>query len=132
MAGLNRYIAATKDNAKKMYDAGFGINYTPKCTRRVQYFVGILGKYMAYNYQSIVDTTNNQYKYKDANAYQLAIMVTNGWVFRVTPNFNFKFFASVGAPINSTQLETTASDGRKIDFSHYPKIYLGYCFGYRF
>jgi hypothetical protein len=132
MAGLNRYIAATKDNAKKMYDAGFGINYTPKCTRRVQYFVGILGKYMAYNYQSIVDTTNNQYKYKDANAYQLAIMVTNGWVFRVTPTFNFKFFASVGAPINSTRLETSDSDGNKVDFSNYPKIYLGYCFGYRF
>ena len=132
MAGLNAFIASTKDNAKKKYDAGFGINFMPRNTRRVQYFVGLLGKYMAYDYQSIVDTTNNQYKYKQASAYQLAIMVTNGWVFKVTPNFNFKFFASVGAPINSTRLETTDSDGQKVDFSNYPKIYLGYCFGYRF
>ena len=132
MAGLNAFIASTKDNAKKKYDAGFGINFMPRNTRRVQYFVGLLGKYMAYDYQSIVDTTNNQYKYKQASAYQLAIMVTNGWVFKVTPNFNFKFFASVGAPINSTRLETTGSDGQKVDFSNYPKIYLGYCFGYRF
>ena len=132
MAGLNAFIASTKDNAKKKYDVGFGINFMPRNTRRVQYFVGLLGKYMAYDYQSIVDTTNNQYKYKQANAYQLAIMVTNGWVFKVTPNFNFKFFASVGAPINSTRLETTDSDGQKVDFSNYPKIYLGYCFGYRF
>lgn len=132
MAGLNAFIAGTKDNAKKKYDAGFGINYTPRSTKRVQYFVGVLGKYMAYDYQSVVDTTNNQYKYKQANAYQLAIMVTNGWVFRVTPTFNFKFFASVGVPINSTRLETTDSDGQKVDFSNYPKVYLGYCFGYRF
>lgn len=132
MGGLNAFIAGTKDNAKKKYDAGLGINFTPRSTKRVQYFVGILGKYMAYDYQSIVDTTNNQYKYKQANAYQLAIMVTNGWVFRVTPSFNFKFFASVGAPINSTRLETTDSEGQKVDFSNYPKIYLGYCFGYRF
>ncbi len=132
MAGLNAFIAGTKDNAKKKYDAGFGINYTPRSTKRVQYFVGLLGKYMSYDYQSVVDTVNNQYKYKQANAYQLAIMITNGWVFRVTPNFNFKFFASVGAPINSTRLETTDSDGQKVDFSNYPKVYLGYCFGYRF
>lgn len=132
MAGLNAFIASTKDNAKKKYDAGFGINFMPRNTRRVQYFVGLLGKYMGYDYQSIVDTANNQIKYKKADAYQIAIMVTNGWVFKVTPNFNFKFFASIGKPINSTRLEISNNDGTKTDLSNYPKVYLGYCFGYRF
>jgi len=132
MGVLNSFIADTKDNAKKKYDAGLGINYMPKNTKRVQYFVGVLGKYMSYNYKNIIDTTNNQKKYADASAYQLAIMLTNGWVYRISPFFNFKIFASIGVPINSTNLEKTNSHGTISDYTHSPKIYLGYCFGYRF
>ncbi len=132
MGGLNAFISSTKDAAKKKYDAGAGINFMPSSKRRVQYFVGVLAKYMAYNYQQVVDTTNNQYKYKTADAYQLSIMLSNGLIFKVTPNFNFKFFGSIGGSINSTPLETTDTEGNKVNFSNYPKIYLGYCFGYRF
>lgn len=131
MGGLNLYIADAKDGAKKKFDAGFGINYMPRNTKRVQYFVGVLTKYMAYDYLNVVDTTNNQKNYRKENAYQLAILVTNGWVYRVTPNFNFKIFASIGGQINSTPLEVTNSIGTR-NYGNYPKIYLGYCFGYRF
>ncbi len=124
MGGLNLFIRDSKDNAKKKYDAGLGINYMPRNTKRVQYFVGLLGKYMAYDYLRVTDTTNNQKNYQKASAYQLAIMLSNGWIFRVSPNFNFKLFGSFGVPINSTEL--------KPQYRGVPKVYLGYCFGYRF
>jgi hypothetical protein len=132
MGVLNSFISDTKDNAKKNYDVGLGINYMPKNTKRVQYFIGVLGKYMSYNYKNVIDTINNQKKYADASAYQLAIMLTNGWVYRISPFFNFKIFGSIGVPINSTNLQTTNSLGNIRDYTHSPKIYLGYCFGYRF
>jgi hypothetical protein len=124
MGGLNILIADSKDNAKKKYDAGFGINFMPRNTKRVQYFVGLLGKYMAYDYKNVIDTTNNQKHFENASGSQLAIMLTNGWTFRVSPVFNFKIFGSFGVPINVPEL-----DKRYIGF---PKVYLGYCFGYRF
>lgn len=132
MGGLNGFINDAKDNAKKKYDLGFGINFMPRATRRVQYFVGLLGKYMAYDYRKVVDTTNNQINYQKASAYQVSIMISNGLIFKVTPNFNFKVFVSIGGQINSTPLETINSNGSKINYSNYPKGYLGYCFGYRF
>jgi hypothetical protein len=131
MGGLNFFIRDAKDGAKKKYDAGVGINYMPKNTKRVQYFVGLLTKYMAYDYLKVLDATNNQKNYQKESAYQVAILITNGWVYRVTPNFNFKIFGSIGGQINSTPLEVTNSTG-KVNYSSYPKVYLGYCFGYRF
>ncbi|MBI3518998.1 MAG: hypothetical protein HY062_06530 [Bacteroidetes bacterium] len=124
MGGLNAFIADSKDDAKKKYDAGFGINFMPRNTKRVQYFVGLLGKYMSYSYLKVIDTSNNQKNYEKANAYQMAIMVSNGWVFRVSPSFNFKIFGAIGVPINSTDLKPA--------YRGAPKAYIGYCFGYRF
>ena len=131
IGALNLFIRDSKDGAKKKYDAGFGINYMPRNTKRVQYFVGLLGKFMAYDYLDVIDTTNNQKNYQKASASQVAIMISNGWVFRVTPNFSFKVFGSIGAQINSTPLVTFNSNG-KVNYGDYPKVYLGYCFGYRF
>ncbi|MES2566559.1 MAG: hypothetical protein V4565_06820 [Bacteroidota bacterium] len=124
MGGLNAFIADSKDNAKKKYDLGLGISFMPRNTKRVQYFVGLLGKYMSYDYQNVIDTTNNQKNYEKASAFQMAVMLTNGWVFRVSPNFNFKLFGAIGAPGNSVAL--------KSQYTGVPKVYLGYCFGYRF
>lgn len=132
MVGLNDFIVSAKDNAKKKYDIGFGINYMPKNTKRIQYFVGFLGKYMSYTYKDLVSITNNQKIYANASASQLGLMITNGWLYRISPFFNFKFFFSIGAPINSTSLEYTNEKGEKINNTHSPKLYLGYCFGYRF
>lgn len=124
MGALNAMIFDSYPKSKKLYDAGLGINFMPRNTKRVQYFVGLLGKYMAFNYQNIVDSTNNQFRYETAQGYQMAIMISNGWVYRISPNFNFKVFGSFGFPINSPEV--------KPEYRGAPKAYLGYCFGYRF
>jgi hypothetical protein len=135
MGALNAAIFDSRDGAKKNYDVGLGINLMPKTTKRVQYFAGILGKYMSYNYKNIIDTTNNQLKYENAKGFQLAIMITQGWTYRISPNFNFKLFGAFGIPVNYPQLNyySTSSSGRIVNpYRSLPKIYIGYCFGYRF
>lgn len=122
--GLNLLIAQSVANPKKNYDLGLGINFMPNNTKRGQYFVGLLGKYMSYTYDETTVASNNQYVYSKTNGYQMAIMVTNGLLMRISQNFNFKVFGSIGVPINSPSLNK--------DYSVLPKIYLGYCFGYRF
>ena len=124
MGFLNSFINDSREHAKKNFDLGLGINFMPNNTKRVQYFVGLLGKYMAYTYDTPTNTTNNQLIFTKATGYQMAIMVTNGWMVRVSPNFNFKIFGSFGVPINSPELKSS--------YRIAPKIYLGYCFGYRF
>lgn len=124
MGGLNAFIADSRDKAKKIFDAGIGVNFMPRNTKRVQYFVGLLGKYMAFNYESRVDSINNQFHYETAQGSQLAIMISNGWIYHISPNFNFKLFGSIGVPINMPELRP--------EYSGVPKVYLGYCFGYRF
>jgi hypothetical protein len=134
MGALNLYITNSKDKAKKVFDAGMGINYLFDNTvsNRINYFVGFLGKYMSYNYEQLVDTTNNQKKYQPAAANQISLMLTNGCLFRISPNFNVKIICSIGKSVNSVTLDKINDKGEKIDYSNYPKMYLGYCFGYRF
>ncbi len=126
MSILNALINDSREHAKKNYDFGLGINFMPNNTKRGQYFVGLLGKYMSYTYDNPINTTNNQLLFTKATGYQMAIMVTNGWFVRVSPNFNFKIFGSIGIPINSPELKTSNNT------IFLPKVYLGYCFGYRF
>jgi hypothetical protein len=121
---FNAVIRNSWPQSKKKYDAGFGISFMPRNTRRVQYFVGLLGKYMSYEYEENA-IINNQSVITQKTGSQLAIMINNGWVFRVTPTLNFKLFGAIGIPSYSSPL--TESDLRYI-----PKVYLGYCFGYRF
>ncbi len=123
MGALNAYIADSLEDSKKKIDVGLGINFAPRNTKRIQYFVGLLAKYMTFEYPKIVSTSNNQYHYESAQGSQFALMVTNGWLYRVSPNFNFKIFGSVGMPFNSPVIK---------NYEGAPKVYLGYCFGYRF
>ncbi len=136
MGGLNAAIADSRNGAKKNYDAGLGLNYMPKTTKRVQYFVGILGKYMSYTYRNVVDTTNNQIRSENAKGYQIALMITNGWTYRISPNFNFKLFGAFGIPVNYPELNyySTSSQSKRVinPYRSLPKVYIGYCFGYRF
>ena len=134
MGALNLYISDSKDKAKKLFDAGAGINYLFDNTisNRINYFVGFLGKYMSYNYQQLVDTANNQKKYQPATASQISLMLNNGFLFRISPNVNVKIFCSIGKSINSVTLDKINDKGEKVDYSNFPKMYLGYCFGYRF
>ena len=49
--GFNAFINESGGNVKKNFDAGLGINFMPSNTSRGQYFVGLLSKYMNYNYE---------------------------------------------------------------------------------
>lgn len=124
IGALNAVIYDSFEKAKKNFDAGLGINFMPRNTKRTQYFMGVLVKYMDFSYKAVIDSSNNQLKYADAKGSQLAIMFSNGWIYRISPNFNCKFFASFGVPINTPHA--------KDYYIGMPKIYLGYCFGYRF
>ncbi len=132
MGALNLYVADSKSAAKKNYDIGLGINYMPRNTKRVQYFVGFLGKYMSYNYDKVTQIVNNQKMYEKSSANQVSLMIANGWIYRISPFFNFKIFGAIGGQINSVPLDYTNSNGRNVNYSNSPKVYLGYCFGYRF
>jgi hypothetical protein len=124
MGALNATLRNSWPQIKKKYDSGFGISFMPRNTRRVQYFVGLLAKYMTYDYEDNA-IVNNQSVLTKKNGSQFAIMINNGWVFRVTPTLNFKFFGAIGIPSYSSPL--TNKDLRLI-----PKAYLCYSFGYRF
>lgn len=121
---LNAVIRDSWLQSKKNYDVGLGISFMPRNTRRAQYFVGLLGKYMSYDYEEN-DLVNNQSVLTKKTGSQLAVMINNGWVFRITPTLNMKFFAAIGIPSYSSPL-------RNPDLKLIPKAYIGYCFGYRF
>jgi hypothetical protein len=124
MGGLNAVIADSHERAKKNFDAGIGINFMPRNTKRTQYFMGVLAKYMDFSYKAVISSSNNNLQYADAKGSQLSIMFTNGWIYRISPSFNCKFFGSFGVPINTPEVKEV--------YIGMPKVYLGYCFGYRF
>ena len=124
MGIFNSTILDSKDAAKKKLDVGLGINYIFFPKEPMQYFTGILAKHMTYSYEAVVDTVNNAKKYLKSTGSQTAILFTNGCLFRISPNFNLKVFASIGVAINSTPLKDNKKESAK--------MYLGYCFGYRF
>lgn len=121
---LNAVIRSSWLQSKKNYDAGFGISFMPRNTRRAQYFVGLLGKYMSYDFEEN-EIINNQSVLTKKTGSQLAVMINNGWVFRITPTLNMKFFAAIGIPSYSHTLTDNT-------LKAIPKAYIGYCFGYRF
>ena len=89
----NMYIQAL-NNSKKNYDLGAGINYYTQTRKKTQYFVGILVKYMNYEYvrETSVEETLNGLTYtitkqENVNNYQIAGMIVNGLQFRITPFF---------------------------------------------
>lgn len=125
--GFNAFINEAGGSVKKKYDAGLGINFMPQNTKRGQYFLGVLGKYMAYDYETYdyVSGIGSVLKIKEGT--QTAVMITNGWFMRITPNFNLKIFGSAGFCSNNPQLQGISQTNMVL-----PKFYFGYCFGYRF
>ncbi len=134
MGGLNALIVSSFHHTKKLYDAGLGINYFPQQHKRSQYFIGLQSKFMQFKYDAVNDTTNNQLHYITKHGQQMALMLTNGWQYRVSTNFSFKFFVCIGGVNNSPSLITYRNRNSKssTNLNDYPKMYLGYCFGYRF
>ncbi len=134
MSGLNALIVSSFHHTKKLFDAGLGINYFLQQYKRSQYFIGLQSKYMKFKYDAVNDTTNNQLHYASKQGQQIALMITNGWQYRVSTNFSFKFFVCIGAVNNSPTLKSyrNRNSTTTTNLNNYPKIYLGYCFGYRF
>ena len=98
----NRYIQALH-NSKKNYDLGVGINYYTQTRKKTQYFVGLLFKYMNYDYvrETIVNDTVSGIPYQttkqqSVNSYQFAAMIVNGLQFRITPYFTYRAFIGLG------------------------------------
>lgn len=121
---LNAVVRSSWLQSKKNYDAGLGISFMPRNTRRAQYFVGLLGKYMSFDFVDN-EIVNNQSVLTKKTGSQLSVMINNGWVFRITPSLNMKFFAAIGMPTYSHTLTDES-------LQMIPKAYFGYCFGYRF
>lgn len=128
---LNIFVDNLYPNSKKMFDAGLGANFFPSNRGRAQYFVGLMGKYMQFTYdkETTVEQDINGFVFlkksvERSTGSQTMFGVTNGLLVRVSPTFNFKLFATVGTSVNSPAVEAKSGS--------YPKVYLGYCFGYRF
>lgn len=117
---------------KKNYDVGIGINYLPSARKKAQYFVGIMMKYMSFNYDREITVQENiggflydKIEVQKAQGYQLATMVVNGFQVRITPNFTYKAMVGIGGFTGNSDLMNNANV--------LPiKMYLGICFGYRF
>lgn len=125
MGLLNALLINERENAKKNFDVGIALNFMPNNTSRVQYFVGLMIKHMDYSFDKQISGPNSTYLYERAKGGQTAVMVTNGWVYRISSNFNFKMFGSIGPQFNSPSLSNSS-------LNSLPKLYFGYCFGYRF
>ncbi len=125
MGLLNAFLVSERENAKKNFDVGMALNFMPNNTSRVQYFVGLMVKHMDYSFDKQISGPNSTYVYERAKGSQTAVMITNGWLYRISSNFNFKLFGSIGPQFNSPSLNITG-------INSLPKIYFGYCFGYRF
>lgn len=117
------------ETAKKNYDLGFGFNFYPLTNQKVQYFIGMLFKYMNYSYnketkvyQIINGIEYESIEIKRTNSYQFSTMVVNGFQVRLSPTFNYKGFIGIGG---GNSYGNNSSVGL-------PKIYIGTCFGYRF
>ena len=132
MNRLNAYISNSKYNAKKDYDIGGGFYFAPNHTKRHYYFMGLLGKYMSYHFTDITGISNNQKQFQEKKAHQLAILFSNGWIFNIASTVHFKVICAVGKQMNSIPLKSTSKVTNNVDYSHFPKLYLGYCIGYRF
>ncbi len=141
-----RQLAHTKKN----YDLGFGINLYPITGTKVQYYLGMLFKYMNYSYDKevpVYQTINgNVYKtgieYQKTTDYQFSTLLVNGIQVRITPTFNYKIFLGLGGFNAKGELYDKLNDNGGSSSSNgsstgssirtFPKMYIGTCFGFRF
>jgi len=129
------------NNAKKNYDLGLGISLNPFPNQKVQYYMGLLFKYMNFSYDKSVPVqvvsgtfTYTTYEYQKTEGIQLSSMFVNGLQVRITPTFNYKFFLGIGGFNMKDELydQLNYSNPGSGGSRTYPKVYLGTCFGIRF
>lgn len=134
----NAYIQAL-GVSKKNYDLGAGINYYTQTRKKTQYFVGLLFKYMDFNY--VRETTTEEIingvshlsvTTQNVHNYQIASMVVNGLQFRMNPFFTYRIFIGIGFTNKDTDITKAVKENVKIEAQSLNKAYLGMCVGYRF
>ncbi len=134
----NRYIQAL-NNSKKNYDLGLGINYYTQTRKKTQYFVGVLVKYMNYEYvrQTIIPDSLNGIsftftKQENVNNFQFAGMIVNGLQIRITPFFTYRAFIGLGLTNPNSDISKAVKEDPAQKARSMAKAYLGMCVGYRF
>lgn len=134
----NRYLQAV-GISKKNFDVGAGINFYTQTRRKSQYFVGLLFKYMDFNYvrettteQIINGTPHLSVTTQNVHNYQFASMIVNGLQFRMNPFFTYRIFIGVGFTNKDTDITKAVKEDLKIEAQSLSKAYLGMCVGYRF
>ena len=134
----NYYIRAL-GISKKNYDIGVGINYYTQTKKRSQYFVGLLFKYMNYDYvheTEIHDVINGlpftSIKTENVNNFQFASMVVNGIQIRATPFFTYRVFIGLGFTNKNSDISKAVKENPLQEARSFTKAYLGMCVGYRF
>ena len=134
----NSYIQAL-DNSKKNYDIGLGINYFTQTRKKSQYFIGLLFKYMNYQYVREVRTEDavngisfTSVRTENVNNYQFASMLVNGVQVRVTPFFTYRLFIGLGFTNKDNDISKAVAEDLYQRPRSFPKAYLGMCVGYRF
>ncbi len=134
----NYYIRAL-GISKKNCDIGLGINYYTQARKRSQYFVGLMFKYMNYEYvreTEVHDVINGlpftSIKTENVNNFQLATMIVNGVQIRATPFFTYRLFIGLGFTNKDSDISKAVKNNPTEHARSFAKAYLGMCVGYRF
>jgi hypothetical protein len=145
----NNYISILS-NGKKLYDAGAFINFYPRgFKKRSAFYIGLMFKYTAFTYSSVVEENVNgtiNYKYLASKGSQLATIFTVGSQTNFTKTVFLKTMLGLGGfnlrgdykdqynykfnqlTTNNSNTQTTTPQ----EFRFLPKIYLGLNIGFNF
>ncbi len=134
----NRYIQAL-GISKKNYDLGLGLNYYTQTRKKTQYFVGVLVKYMNYEYiretptqETINGIVYTNIKQENVNNYQVAGLLVNGLQFRISQFFTYRAFIGIGFTNKDKDISRAVTEDLTQKPRSFGKAYLGMCVGYRF
>jgi len=84
---------------RKLFEAGFGINYYPSLKFPVNYYIGPTFRYMQYDCQQnyIYALQNNPITItKNGTLSRYCISITNGFIFRTKSRITLNMFGSIG------------------------------------
>lgn len=141
----NTYGVANYKLTQKVFDIGLGIYVNTSGKRAVTHFVGPLVRFAQFNgtYQTYELVAGYPYNTTNYNNHgfvlnQTYVMLNNGILFRISPNFNMMINAALGFISNSYYVAnnpaTYANPNNYYYSSNYnsPVFQAGMSFGYRF
>jgi hypothetical protein len=132
-------------NAKKNYDLGAFVNlYTNPFKRRTTFYMGILFKYLSFNYSKVIEEvtpTGTNIKYIAAKGSQFSPIFNVGTHSNLKNNFVFKTIVGIGGyalkgdfkqQYNLLVNKNNDPGTQPYNYSFLPKIYLGLNLGFSF